>query len=71
MTNGLLLRADLHNLFDRGLIWVDEQFRVRVKAEAAHYARWHGEELHLPARTADRPDAAALRAHRREVAGMR
>ncbi|MFG2102508.1 HNH endonuclease [Micromonospora echinaurantiaca] len=71
VTNGLLLRADLHNLFDRGLIWVDEQFRVRVKVEAAHYAQWHGEELRVPARTADRPDAVALLAHRREVAGMR
>ncbi|MEU4644779.1 HNH endonuclease [Micromonospora sp. NPDC023814] len=70
VTNGLLLRADLHNLFDRGVIWVDEQLRVRVKAEAAHYAEWHGERLRPPARTADRPDAAALRAHRREVAGM-
>ncbi|KAB1156485.1 hypothetical protein F6X68_11430 [Micromonospora sp. AMSO12t] len=70
VTNGLLLRADVHNLFDRGLIWVDEQLRVRVKAEAAHYAEWHGQELRPPARTADRPDPAALRAHRREVAGM-
>ncbi|MEU7994048.1 HNH endonuclease [Micromonospora sp. NPDC049060] len=70
VTNGLLLRADVHNLFDRGLIWVDEQLRVRVKAEAAHYGSWHGEELRLPTRAADRPNAAALRAHRREVAGM-
>lgn len=70
VTNGLLLRADVHNLFDRGLIWVDEQLRVRVKAEAAHYAEWHGEPLRSPARAADGPDAAALRAHRREVAGM-
>ncbi|MCX4386469.1 HNH endonuclease [Micromonospora peucetia] len=67
VTNGLLLRADVHNLFDRGLIWIDEQLLVRVKAEAAHYASWHGEELRLPARPADRPDAAALRAHRREA----
>ncbi|MGY3516338.1 hypothetical protein ACVMYR_08505 [Micromonospora sp. PTRAS2] len=34
---GLLLRADVHDLFDRGLIWIDEQFRVRVKAAAGHY----------------------------------
>ncbi|MEV0881203.1 HNH endonuclease [Micromonospora echinofusca] len=70
VTNGLLLRADVHNLFDAGLIWIDEQFRVRVKPKAAHYANWHGKELRLPARTADRPDLAALRAHRQEVAGM-
>ncbi|MEW2376124.1 HNH endonuclease [Micromonospora sp. NPDC047812] len=70
VTNGLLLRADVHNLFDRGLIWVDGQLRVRVKPEAAHYAEWHGQELRPPARTADRPDTAALRAHRQEVAGM-
>ncbi|MDI5940270.1 MULTISPECIES: HNH endonuclease [unclassified Micromonospora] len=71
VTNGLLLRADVHNLFDRGLIWVDEQFRVRVKAEAGHYGSWHGEKLRPPAHAGDHPDAAALRAHRQEVAGMR
>lgn len=68
VTNGLLLRADVHNLFDRGLIWIDDQLRIRVKAEAAHYTRRSGDKLHLPARTADHPDAAALRAHRRKVA---
>ncbi|MEU8044339.1 HNH endonuclease [Micromonospora echinofusca] len=70
VTNGLLLRADVHNLFDRGLIWIDEQLRVRGRAEDVHYANWHGKELRLPARTADHPDAAALRAHRQKVAKM-
>ncbi|MFG1775973.1 HNH endonuclease [Micromonospora sp. NPDC049048] len=70
VTNGLLLRADVHNLFDRGLIWIDDQLRIQVKAEAAHYSRRSGEKLRLPARRADHPDAAALRAHRRKVAGM-
>ncbi|WP_431911573.1 hypothetical protein [Micromonospora carbonacea] len=66
----MLLRADVHNLFDRGLIRVDEDFRVRVKAEAGHHAGWRGEKLRPPARAADHPDAAALRVHRQEVAGM-
>ncbi|MEH0933728.1 HNH endonuclease [Micromonospora psammae] len=70
VNNGLLLRADLHNLFDRGLIWIDEQSRVQVKPTALHYAPWHGEQLRPPARTVDRPDPDALSIHRRTVVGI-
>ncbi|MEV4479081.1 HNH endonuclease [Micromonospora coxensis] len=70
VTNGLLLRADLHNLFDRGLIWVDGEQRVRVKSHVVHYAPWHGEPLRPPARDVDRPDPDALALHRRNVAGI-
>jgi hypothetical protein len=34
---GLLLRADLHSLFDRGLIKIDEQLKVRIDASLREY----------------------------------
>ncbi|WP_433390428.1 hypothetical protein [Micromonospora sp. KLBMP9576] len=60
----------MHNLFDRGLIWVDEQLRVRVKATAVRYASWRGEALRPPVRAAGRSGTAALRAHCRAIAEM-
>lgn len=35
VTNGLLLRADIHTLFDRGLIRVDRNYRVSASPEVA------------------------------------
>lgn len=54
--NGLLLRADLHRLFDRGLITLSPNdndaggFTVQVAAEARGglYGRLHGTALRLP-----------------------
>ena len=74
VTNGLLLRADIHRLFDRGYVTVtpDHRFVVsqRLKAEwengVAYYAL-HGKRLSLPAGAADRPDGAALRWHNETV----
>ncbi|WP_082738126.1 MULTISPECIES: HNH endonuclease signature motif containing protein [unclassified Sphingomonas] len=31
--NGLLLRSDLHTLFDLMLLWIDEQMCVRVRQD--------------------------------------
>ena len=33
VTNGLLLRADIHTLFDRGLIKVDRDYRITARAD--------------------------------------
>jgi hypothetical protein len=35
LDNGLLLRADIHKLFDRGFLWVDADLRIRVARELA------------------------------------
>ncbi|MBE1486766.1 HNH endonuclease [Plantactinospora soyae] len=67
VNNGLLLRADLHNLFDRGLLWIDDSYQIRLAETATHYAELAGRRLRLPKRVADRPDKAALRQHRSEA----
>ncbi|MEU5932426.1 HNH endonuclease [Micromonospora sp. NPDC047187] len=66
VTNGLLLRADLHNLFDRGYLWIDGSYRVRVAAGLDHYAELDGQRLSLPP-VDDRPDKDALAHHRSEA----
>lgn len=70
-TNGLLLRADLHNLFDRGLIWIDRSYRVRMKPGLDHYIEWDGQRLRMPTNLEDRPNQQALLRHQRDVAGVR
>lgn len=72
--NGLLLRADIHRLFDRGYVTVtpDGHFLVsqRLAKEfengRAYYKR-NGKELCLPKRPADRPDPELLRWHNENV----
>ncbi|MEU8216204.1 HNH endonuclease [Micromonospora taraxaci] len=68
VNNGLLLRADLHNLLDRGLIWIDESYVLHVVAGIAHYANYHGQQIRLPENAEDLPDHGALLRHRRAVA---
>ena len=62
-SNGLLLRADIHTLFDLALLSIDETFRVHVapKLARSEYARLQGKLLaQLPTRHEDRPSAAAI-----------
>lgn len=67
VSNGLLLRADLHILYDRGAITVHEtSYHVLVKPHLAvtRYAFLGDHGLRLPRRRGDRPSTAALRSHR-------
>ncbi|MBL6276064.1 HNH endonuclease [Micromonospora fiedleri] len=66
VSNGLLLRADLHNLFDKGLLWIDDSYRVQVAEGLDHYRKFAGVELPPTADPAHRPDRRALAAHRRD-----
>jgi hypothetical protein len=69
--NGLLLRADLHTLFDCGLISIDAQTRSVVVADrllATDYASLNGKALRTPTTAADAPSAHAL-ARRAEMLG--
>ena len=69
--NGLLLRADLHILFDRGYVTVDEQNRFVVSRRLEvewhngrdYYAR-HGSPIILPHAPAERPSQEFLEWHR-------
>ncbi len=67
VSNGLLLRTDVHRLFDRGALAIDERsFKVLVKPHllVTHYRVFAGTQLRLPVRIADRPAPVALRDHR-------
>lgn len=68
--NGLLLRRDIHSLFDAGYVTVtpDLHFEVsrRIKEEfdnGKHYYALHGQAISAPLKTDQAPDAAALRWH--------
>ncbi|MFF2831923.1 HNH endonuclease [Cellulosimicrobium cellulans] len=74
VSNGLLLRADIHKLFDRGAIAVHETtFEVLVKPHlmVTSYANLGGGScvLRLPHKRIHHPSTAALRSHR-EWAGL-
>jgi len=64
--NGLLLRSDLHNLFDSGLITISDKFTVIVSRQirGGHYGEIHGRKLRLPAHSSDRPRLVDVRRHR-------
>lgn len=69
-SNGLLLRRDLHSLFDGGYVTVTPDYRFevsrRIREEfenGKHYYALQGQSIALPARTVDRPDHDALRWH--------
>lgn len=66
-SNGLLLRRDLHSLFDAGYVTVtpDLRFEVsrRIKEEfdnGKHYYALHGQQIAAPSHVIQRPDRAAL-----------
>ena len=73
LSNGILLRADIHKLFDAGYVTVtpDLHFEVsrRIKEEfengRAYYAM-HGSAIRLPENPAHHPAAAALWWHNEE-----
>jgi putative restriction endonuclease len=63
-SNGLLLRSDLHTLFDLNLIRIDGttlSVVVDPSLAASEYGRLDGSRLRVPKVTADRPDAGNFR----------
>lgn len=63
--NGLLLRADLHTLFDCGLLWVTEEQTIALAPSLLQtdYAQLEGVPLRLPQLVANRPNPAHLKQH--------
>lgn len=64
VSNGLLLRADIHTLFDEHLIAIDERYTIRVSTSLRNTEYWtyNGRTLHrLPDKSADQPSQHALR----------
>ena len=72
--NGLLLRSDVHTLFDRGYLGVDLQHRLRVSPalrEQFGNGDWFyqraGTKIDVPTKRADRPAKEFLEWHNDEV----
>ncbi len=68
--NGLLLRRDIHSLFDSGYVTVtpDLNFEVsrRIREEyenGRHYYALHGKRIHAPESLVERPNPVALTWH--------
>lgn len=68
--NGMLLRRDIHSLFDSGYVTVTPNFHFevsrRIREEfdnGKHYYALHGTSIVVPESVSQRPDAGALRWH--------
>lgn len=74
VSNGLLLRSDLHRLFDLGYVTITPELRVEVSARlrgdyenGRTYYPLHGGEVTTPSPVALRPDPALLSWHNEHV----
>ena len=64
LTNGLLLRADIHTLFDCGLITIDpDSLTILIKKQLrdSNYWSYDNRTLRVPQNPAEQPSASALR----------
>jgi putative restriction endonuclease len=68
--NGLLLRSDIHTLFDRGYVTVSSDYRFRVSRRlkddfdnGKHYYHFQGQQIGLPSQIEDRPNREFLEWH--------
>jgi putative restriction endonuclease len=64
--NGILLRADIHNLFDYGIVGVDPETMKIVmnqRARGSKYAPLHSQQLRLPDDQTRHPDRDLLLRH--------
>lgn len=74
-SNGLLLRKDIHTLFDRGYITVGEDLQIEVSkrikedyGNGREYYAFHGKQLvDIPDRVEERPSIQFIRWHNQNV----
>jgi putative restriction endonuclease len=77
ISNGLLLRSDLHKLFDNGYITITKEFRVEVSKaikeefeNGREYYQYHGKELlYLPVKAIDKPNTRFIEWHNQNFKG--
>lgn len=64
---GLLLRTDIHTLFDKGLLWIDNDYRVCLAPVImrSEYHNLQGKALRLPVSFADWPLKEHIAWHRK------
>jgi putative restriction endonuclease len=75
VNNGILLRSDMHQLFDTGLITVTTDYHIEVSRKikelynnGREYYRFHGEPLRLlPQRPEQQPEKASIIWHNDKV----
>ncbi len=75
VSNGLLLRKDIHTLYDAGYITVTDSYHVEVSSSLGEdygngkiYYEYHGLLLpNIPVNREERPDIHALRWHNQEI----
>ncbi|NYE28533.1 hypothetical protein HDE78_001485 [Rhodanobacter sp. K2T2] len=63
--NGLLLRSDIHTLYDLQHLWIDGQFIVHIAASlrGTDYEQFDGKTLRLPKNVANYPKIEHLAGH--------
>ncbi|GAA3042382.1 hypothetical protein GCM10010528_22770 [Gordonia defluvii] len=68
LQNGLLLRADIHTLFDLYLLTIGDDYAVLVspRLRNTEYENFNGTTLDLPADSSSHPNSGALQRHRTE-----
>jgi putative restriction endonuclease len=75
LSNGILLRSDLHKLFDTGYLTITKDRKVeissRIKEEyqnGKEYYQYHGKDLlYLPVKEMDRPDERFIEWHNEKI----
>jgi putative restriction endonuclease len=72
--NGILLRSDIHRLFDTGYVTItqDHHFEVSRKIQedfdnGRYYFTFHGKKIHLPIKPELYPDPKLLEWHNEKV----
>lgn len=70
ISNGLLLRSDIHKLYDKGYVGVTKDLRFIVSdklkdhfSNGKSYYPLHGKQISLPVHAADRPNGEHLQWH--------
>lgn len=73
VSNGLLLRADLHRLFDLSLVSIDPNTGHVVVAThlSALYQAYHGKAMSLPVDTANYPEPSGMMRHYQAWQGIK
>lgn len=64
--HGILLRTDIHTLFDKGLLWIDEDYMVNLAPGLlkSEYGHLQGKLIRLPEERMDFPLKDHLANHR-------
>ncbi|QIM73510.1 HNH endonuclease [Bordetella trematum] len=71
--NGLLLRADIHTLFDLGLLWINREMKVEIAnaLQQTEYGKLQGKVMCLPTDTALQPHPKHLERHAQIASELR